>query len=446
MAAAQRGGRELAAILLRAGAGGRGETLALKLHRRRCTYAAQHGATDTIESLLGAGAAVDAARADGRTALLAACQNGHAAAGIQLLAAGADATAACGEHTALHLASDGYASADAVSMGALVLALLKAKAPIEAKARGATPLARAAQLGATEVARALVAGGAVVDAVDEDLYMRDPLACTSSSCAGSTTAPRRTRAACPIAAFFDTPPAASATSTGEGAERSLDEEHGAPAVRRCRGEGPRRLQRRHYRSSSGRRRARARTTRTTKSNADDASSGDETSDSDSVEGQRGGDERSRVPRTSSGRGGGGGGGRCGERRRRRRRHVEDGRGERRSRRLGARIARRRFVCRVGRSDDRRGGGARARGRPQSDSEEEEEEEASEDEGEGRRSKSSARGGGANDGGGGGRRRREWFVPAEPPRATARGPWPTTSAFSTRSRADTPTTPTWCARS
>ena len=168
MAAAQRGGRELAAILLRAGA----DAAATRPDGSTALqYAAQHGATDTIESLLGAGAAVDAARADGRTALLAACQNGHAAAGIQLLAAGADATAACGEHTALHLASDGYASADAVSMGALVLALLKAKAPIEAKARGATPLARAAQLGATEVARALVAGGAVVDAVDEDLYM-----------------------------------------------------------------------------------------------------------------------------------------------------------------------------------------------------------------------------------------------------------------------------------
>ena len=64
-------------------------------------YAAQHGATDTIESLLGAGAAVDAARADGRTALLAACQNGHAAA--DPAARGGRRRTPRGEHTALHL-------------------------------------------------------------------------------------------------------------------------------------------------------------------------------------------------------------------------------------------------------------------------------------------------------------------------------------------------------
>ena len=82
-------------------------------------------------------------------------------------AAGADATADVREHTALHLASDGYASADAVSMGALVRALLKAKAPSLRRGSAREPRA-AAQLGATEVARATRRRRR---RVDEDLYM-----------------------------------------------------------------------------------------------------------------------------------------------------------------------------------------------------------------------------------------------------------------------------------
>ena len=243
-------------------------------------------------------------------------------------------------------------------------------------------------------------------------------------------------------AFFDVAAGGVGHGAGEGVERSLDVSLRASGFTAAAGKdldayNAARIEQKRKETSA------REDDEDDEDNEDDASSGDETSDSDSVEGQRGGRaEPVRVRR--AGRGGGGGGGGCGERRRRRRRDRGP-RGERRSRSRVSAALRRRFVCRVGRSDDRRGGGARARGRTVR---------LGGGGGGGRRPKTKARAAAQKSGRARRRRRRRRrrpppprvVRPAEPPRATARGPWPGRLRFP-RGRARTSaTTPTWCARS
>lgn len=126
--------------------------------------AAGQGSADFAAELLKRGAAAAAARdGRGRTPLHAACAAGNAAVALLLLDAGADAAAADGaQRTALHHAAAGDAPA------AVVARLLRAAPALAAAVDGAgrTALHIAAARGSTNALRALIEGGADVNACD----------------------------------------------------------------------------------------------------------------------------------------------------------------------------------------------------------------------------------------------------------------------------------------
>jgi ankyrin repeat protein len=119
-----------------------------------------------VEALLKAGAAVNAANADGVTSLMVACYQQQQEAACRsrivaaLLAAGAAVNAANRKGgTALLLAAD-LGTADVVA------ALLQAGADVNADCLRDTALALAAEAGALETVRQLLRAGAAVDAAD----------------------------------------------------------------------------------------------------------------------------------------------------------------------------------------------------------------------------------------------------------------------------------------
>jgi ankyrin repeat protein len=122
--------------------------------------AARLGDAAAVKALLKSGADVNAAQADGMTALHWAAQKGDAALAGMLLAAGANAraTTRLGGYTPMHLASQaGHAK--------VVAALLASGAGADVvTATGASPLMLAARAGSVETAAHLVENGADVNA------------------------------------------------------------------------------------------------------------------------------------------------------------------------------------------------------------------------------------------------------------------------------------------
>ncbi len=121
---------------------------------------AQARDTAQVRALLKAGGEVNAAQADGMTALHWAAVHGDTELTAMLLAAGASvrATTRLGGHTALHMASEGGQSQ-------VVASLLAANAdPNRKTSTGATPLMLAARSGDTRTLTHLVENGAEVNA------------------------------------------------------------------------------------------------------------------------------------------------------------------------------------------------------------------------------------------------------------------------------------------
>ena len=142
--------------------------------------AARLGDAAAVRALLKSGADVNAAQADGMTALHWAAQKGDAALAGMLLAAGANAraTTRLGGYTPMHLASQaGHAK--------VVAALLASGAGADVTtATGASPLMLAACAGSVETASRLVENGADVNASETTNGQRTPRS-------GQTTCPRR---------------------------------------------------------------------------------------------------------------------------------------------------------------------------------------------------------------------------------------------------------------
>jgi ankyrin repeat protein len=115
-----------------------------------------------VRALLRQGADVNAAQADGMTALHWAAMHGDAELATMLLYAGANlrATSRLGGYTPLHLASQG-------GSGTMIDVLVKAGADVKAPtATGATPLMLAAASGRADAVKRLLAHGADVNAVE----------------------------------------------------------------------------------------------------------------------------------------------------------------------------------------------------------------------------------------------------------------------------------------
>jgi ankyrin repeat protein len=133
--------------------------------------AARRGDAGAVRELLRAGSDVNAAQADGMTALHWASQRGDAEVARMLLYAGArhDAVTRNGNYTPLHLAARS-------GRAAVIPVLLQAGADAKAitTTGGATALHFAAGTGDSASVAALVGGGAVVDARDE-AYGQTPL-------------------------------------------------------------------------------------------------------------------------------------------------------------------------------------------------------------------------------------------------------------------------------
>ncbi|MCP5145330.1 MAG: ankyrin repeat domain-containing protein [Gammaproteobacteria bacterium] len=145
--------------------------------------AAAIGNTEVISALLKAGADVESRNPEGQTALMAVARTGNVDAAKLLVKAGADvnATEGWGGQSALMWAA-------AQQQPAMVAYLIKAGADVNARGKvyqwqrkvtaeprpkdmnkgGFTPLLYAAREGCTECARALVAGGADMNATDPD--------------------------------------------------------------------------------------------------------------------------------------------------------------------------------------------------------------------------------------------------------------------------------------
>ena len=122
--------------------------------------AAKRGDVETLKAELRSGADVNAAQADGFTALHWAAKTGNREVAEVLIAAGADirATTRLGSHMPLHVAA-------ATGKAEVAEALLEAGAPADAMiSTGAQPLHLAAAAGVPEAVVSLLAHGAPVDA------------------------------------------------------------------------------------------------------------------------------------------------------------------------------------------------------------------------------------------------------------------------------------------
>ena len=121
--------------------------------------AAMRGDVEEVEALLRSGADVNAAQGDGMTALHWAAELGLADLAETLIAAGAfvDAVTRLGDFTALHVAAR-------AGHGSVVRALVGAGADVTARTStgGVTPLHYAAAAGSTDAVRALVPGAAAL--------------------------------------------------------------------------------------------------------------------------------------------------------------------------------------------------------------------------------------------------------------------------------------------
>ena len=128
------------------------------------------GRRDVVETLLAAGAEIDArAKSDGATALIIAAQHGHATVVQALLdrRAAVNAKRDWGHQTALYLAAfKGY--------GDVVRVLLAGGADVNAaEIEGGTPLIVACQEGHADVVRALLAASADLSEMDGDIALQD---------------------------------------------------------------------------------------------------------------------------------------------------------------------------------------------------------------------------------------------------------------------------------
>ena len=133
--------------------------------------AAMHGDVLEVEALLRLGEDVNAAQGDGMTALHWAAEHGNADLAETLIAAGAylDAVTRLGDFTALHVAARG-------GQGTVVRVLAGAGANVNARtsAGGVTPLHYASASGGADAVRVLLQHGADVD-VQESMWYQTPL-------------------------------------------------------------------------------------------------------------------------------------------------------------------------------------------------------------------------------------------------------------------------------
>lgn len=139
-------------------------------------FAAENGSVESARLLLAAGARVDDAAADGRSALVTAVFAGHRDVATLLLDAGADPNAAAAGYTPLHAAAlrgDSDLVRALLARGANPNAVQTHGSPVRrfgsqwalsSVFNGATPLHVAAAYLETDAMRALLAGGATVDA------------------------------------------------------------------------------------------------------------------------------------------------------------------------------------------------------------------------------------------------------------------------------------------
>jgi ankyrin repeat protein len=139
-------------------------------------FAAENGSTESARLLLAAGARVNDAAADGRSALVTAAFAGHRGVAQLLLNSGADPNAAAAGYTALHAAAlrgdvdlvkallDKGASPNALQTSGSPVRRFGSQWALSSVFNGATPLHVAAAYLETDVMGALLAGGAKVDA------------------------------------------------------------------------------------------------------------------------------------------------------------------------------------------------------------------------------------------------------------------------------------------
>ena len=135
-------------------------------------FAAQYGDVETVRLLLGSGADVNDAAADGSSAVVIAAHVGQTDVGVLLLDAGADPNASGAGHTALHIAAtrgdvvlvrallDHGADPNARLMKGTPTKRVRSGHALDQRLVGATPFVLAADSGQLEVMKLLVAKGA----------------------------------------------------------------------------------------------------------------------------------------------------------------------------------------------------------------------------------------------------------------------------------------------
>ena len=145
-------------------------------------FAADHGSSSVIATLVRAGAIVNEARDDGISPLLVAAFNGNADAITELIQAGADVNQAAKDgRTPLFVASvNGHAKAVNLLLGAGAEVVVNELGRRGGSGSGKTPLYQASGFGHVEVVRALLAHNADVNLAAES--GRTPLHAASRNC------------------------------------------------------------------------------------------------------------------------------------------------------------------------------------------------------------------------------------------------------------------------